>query len=95
MGAGVFHVRVRDGNGCGNSAMATRPPDQMHMVMRVGSGGVRCARCAIWRCARWCPCGHRAVKCVMEFYRVIRTARLNRLPGFYLRPINVVVYHGP
>ena len=27
MGAGVFHGRVRDGNGCINPAMATRPPD--------------------------------------------------------------------
>ena len=29
MGAGVFHGRVRDGNGCSNPAMATRPPHQM------------------------------------------------------------------
>ena len=28
MGAGVFHGRVRDGNGCCNPAMATRPPQQ-------------------------------------------------------------------
>ena len=28
MGAGVFHGRVRDGNGCINPAMATRPPNQ-------------------------------------------------------------------
>lgn len=31
----------------------------------------------------------------MEFYRAIRTARLNGLPHVYLRPIDVVVYHGP
>ena len=29
-----------------------------------------------------------------EFDRAIRTARLHRLPGFHLRPIDVVVYHG-
>ena len=31
----------------------------------------------------------------MEFYRVIRTARLHSLRSFHLRPINVVVFHDP
>ena len=39
--------------------------------------------------------GHAVVHRDMEFYRVIRTARLHGLPHFYLRPIDVVVYHGP
>ena len=30
-----------------------------------------------------------------EFDRAIRTARLRRLPVFHLRPIDVMVYHGP
>ena len=98
MGAGVFHGRVRDGNGCSNSAMATRPPNQMRMVC-----GYR-----IWCLCVWLRTGARlgAVRGgvlsntvrwfdVMEFYRVIRTARLKALLPFYLRPINVVVYHGP
>jgi hypothetical protein len=29
MGAGVFHGRVRDGNGCINPAMATGPPGRI------------------------------------------------------------------
>ena len=33
--------------------------------------------------------------CVDEFDRAIRTARLRLLTGFHLRPINVMVYHGP
>ena len=33
--------------------------------------------------------------CGEEFDRAIRTARLRRLPDFHLRPINVMVYHGP
>ena len=33
--------------------------------------------------------------CVEEFDRAIRTARLRLLPSFHLRPINVMVYHGP
>ena len=32
---------------------------------------------------------------VMEFIRAIRTARLRGLPLFDLRPIDVVVFHGP
>ena len=31
----------------------------------------------------------------MEFYWAIRTARLHSLRSFHLRPIDVVVYHGP
>ncbi len=30
-----------------------------------------------------------------ELYRAIRTARLKGLPLLYLRPIDVVVFHGP
>ena len=51
--------------------------------------------CVAWRCARWMvahPCGGVRGK---EFYRVIRTARLRRLPDFHLRPIDVLVLHGP
>jgi hypothetical protein len=54
-----------------------------------------CVCCVIWRCARWMvahPCGD---VWDMEFYRVIRTARLHSLRSFHLRPIDVVVYHGP
>ena len=32
---------------------------------------------------------------VMEFDRAIRIARLHPLPDFHLRPIDVVVFHGP
>ena len=35
------------------------------------------------------------VVCVFEFDRAIRTARLHPLPDFDLRPIDVVVFHGP
>ena len=31
----------------------------------------------------------------MEFVRAIRTARLHALLHFHLRPIDVVVFHGP
>ncbi len=53
--------------------------------------------CAAWCCVRcWsflgtCCCGGG----VVEFYRAIRTARLHALLHFHLRPIDVMVYHGP
>jgi hypothetical protein len=48
------------------------------------------ALCAVgWRTN---PCGDAED---MEFYWAIRTARLHSLRSFHLRPINVVVYHGP
>jgi hypothetical protein len=40
MGAGVFHGRVRDGNGCCNPAMATRPPQPGRA--EVGGWGLVC-----------------------------------------------------
>src|SRR5262245_27097501 len=75
--------QLRDGH------QATRP--DAYGCVEIGSGA--CARFGAVRGAGLAT----SVRCcvVMEFYRVIRTARLNRLPGFYLRPIDVVVYHGP
>ena len=56
--------------------------------------------CAAWCCARLgeCCCQQTlagAVLEVQELYRAIRTARLNGLPHVYLRPIDVLVLHGP
>ena len=48
------------------------------------------ALCAVgWRTN---PCGDVMDK---EFYRVIRTAWLHSLRSFHLRPIDVLVLHGP
>ena len=60
MGAGVFHGRVRDGNGCINPAMATGPPgrilgcgEAMIVLLCVVRG---LALCAVDDCSsvRWC-----------------------------------------
>ena len=46
--------------------------------------------------ARSCEGLHlRGVLGILEFYRAIRTARLRGLLHFDLRPIDVMVYHGP
>ena len=106
MGAEVFHGRVRDGIGCVNLAMTTGPPGRI-----LGMGLGVCVWGAHWRCGATvmgalarlgAACG--VVSCVggdvvwvggWEIARAIRTARLRRLPGFHLRPIDVLVWHGP
>ena len=44
MGAGGFHVRVRDGIGCCHSAMATRSSDPWGWTV-TGSGVFECVAC--------------------------------------------------
>ena len=43
MGAGVFHGRVRDGIGCFNAAMGTRPPNRSTSVL-----GRMVVQVAVW-----------------------------------------------
>ena len=57
MGAGVFHGRVRDGIGCVNAAMGTRPPNRPRVrdavqvadgwLERVGCGARLGAACVV------------------------------------------------
>ena len=89
----MFHGRVRDGIGCIISAMTTGPPGRMLAVgIWLMLRSVGCERglvlCAVLACARDAM-GNQ------ELYRAIRIARLHRLPDFHLRPINVMVFHGP
>ena len=84
MGSGVFVP-----------AMATGPPrrildglsGRLCMFERV------CERGLVLRAVR--PCGCVAVVVDRKFDRAIRTARLHGLLHFDLRPIDVMVYHGP
>jgi hypothetical protein len=91
MGAEVFHGRVRDGIGCIILAMTTGPPRR---ILDRGWDwlGLCVQRGLVLRAVR--PCG-RVAAGGWEFYRAIRTARLRRLPDFHLRPIDVLVWHGP
>ena len=67
--------------------------------------GGRCVfGCDVCVCVSGCALVLRAVSLVegdcggggvMEFDRAIRTARLHALLHFHLRPIDVVVFHGP
>ena len=102
MGAGGFHGRVRDGIGCGLPAMATGPPGRVLGASRSGMAGWLAGPCVgAARCCARCrgiplaggPSGAR--RGGWEFIRAIRTARLSGSPHVYLRPIDVVVFHGP
>ncbi len=67
--------------------------------MGVGMGWLVCVVGCEWsRLGAACGAvfmGQRLRLCVVENVRAIRTARLHRLPDFHLRPIDVMVYHGP
>ncbi len=104
MGAAVFHGRVRDGIGCVIRAMTTEPPRRIQRdwlgdgMGLVGLGRLFCV-CVCWaRFGAACGAAFVGPRCAgggFEFCRAIRTARLRRLPDFHLRPIDVMVYHGP
>ena len=66
---------------------ATGP--ELNEMMRV------CVVDAVRRCARWGGLHTPAFGVGSEIDRAIRTARLNGLPHVHLRPINVMVSHGP
>ena len=103
MGAEVFHGRVRDGIGCIILAMTTGPPGRIETTDEGWGSGV----CVCWlglvvrglvlRAAGGVTRTPWPVRCwwIQELYRAIRTARLKGLPLLYLRPIDVVVFHGP
>ena len=80
VGAGGLNFRVRNGNGCDPSAIATE--------ICCHSGG-----------AERRPLPEDSIAStniiVNPSPRPISTGRLHTLPCFHLRPINVVVYHGP
>ena len=101
MGAEGFHGRVRDGIGCfapryGHQADQTAP------LVSKGPSGKKASNARDHSClfekdspprrsVLVLAAGHDA----QARHRAISTGQLHRLPCFHLRPINVVVYHGP
>ncbi len=81
IGAGGLNFRVRNGNGCDPSAIATETCCQRRRPQR-------------GRCSSRTPQRART-SFVDPSPRPISTGRLNMLPCVHLRPINVIVYHGP
>ena len=81
IGAGGLNFRVRNGNGCGPTAMATE----------IFVKGDRLS--ALYYPLRNSIASTNII--VNPRPRPISTGRLNTLPCLHLRPINVIVYHGP
>ena len=83
MGSGVASPRWPPGHRAGSS----------------GVSGIGCVvrecDCVAARCCVRCPFRDDAAAVGSELDRAIRTARLRRSPAFHLRPIDVVVFHGP
>ncbi len=85
IGATALNGRVRNGIGCFARAMTTKP--------RKPRGG-RCSKPSILSCVRLLI---RSLSSTgsNQAYRAISTGQLSTLPCLHLRPIDVVVYHGP
>lgn len=92
IGATALNGRVRNGAGCFARAMATRP-GKKHVL----SKGRACARLFKLRRDACCLVSGNclAVTGSDQACRAISTGQLNALPRLHLRPIDVVVYHGP
>ena len=83
IGALALNCRVRDGIGCFADAMTTRPADEpLHI------GILSAAKLLLGS-------GDLAVTGSDQAYRAISTGQLSALLRVHLRPIDVVVFHGP
>ena len=84
IGAGGLNFRVRYGNGCDPTAMAT----ENHVFSRFGTVSQR-RRSSLENSIA------STIIIVNPSPRAISTGQLNTLPCLHFRPIDVVVYHGP
>ena len=83
IGATALNGRVRDGTGCFACAMTTKPKKVSRIPSQVLS------KCMLSISKSLAFTGSN------QAYRTISTGQLNALPRLHLRPIDVVVYHGP
>ncbi len=86
IGVTALNGRVRDGIGCLAVAIATKPEKKQNHRCGIGP------RC---RLSFAFDCSSHAVTGSDQAYRAISTGQLNALLHLHLRPIDVVVYHGP
>ena len=103
---GALNGRVRDGIGCFAQAMATRPdrdPPREHRAAGLLGGRRRAVPSRAqdqsgvhdFRPGTGAGLGGLAVTGSDQAYRTISTGQLSALPRVHLRPIDVVVCHGP
>jgi hypothetical protein len=104
IGAAALNGRVRDGIGCfargcchqtwrphGREATAALRPGRLFPCTRLCLS-MTLAEVSTWPGAR---AGVRLLPDRIEACRAISTGQLNALPRLHLRPIDVVVFHGP
>ena len=90
IGATALNGRVRDGTGCFARAMTTKP-------RKKHGGGMAFPISSVFYCSKFCFrfSDSLAVSGSNQAYRAISTGQLNALLHLHLRPIDVVVFHGP
>ena len=95
IGATALNFRVREGIGCFARAMATRPVKEPPAFC-AGTSVRGHAPCS-WVFCFWFGGGddRRAVSGSDQANRAISTGQLSALLRVHLRPIDVVVFHGP
>ena len=86
IGATVLNFRVRDGTGCFTCAMTTKPRKILDLFMRDTISQFLLLVRFVFSLS---------VTGTDQAYRAISTGQLNMLPCLHLRPIDVVVFHGP
>lgn len=90
IGATALNCRVRDGTGCFARAMTTKP-------RKKHARGISPRFISILYCSKFAfdVSDSLAVSGSNQAYRAISTGQLNALLHLHLRPIDVVVFHGP
>ena len=98
IGAAALNGRVRDGIGCFARAMTTKPRKKLTRLMfwrglhqRPFEGDI----VLVLFCVALILARSLAVSGSDQAYRAISTGQLNALLRLHLRPIDVVVFHGP
>jgi hypothetical protein len=91
IGATALNFRVRDGIGCLARAMTTRPGKKRHIRAGFARSFVKPASDRVSGAGRF----GLAVSGSDQAFRAISTGQLNALLRLHLRPIDVVVFHGP
>ena len=96
IGAAVLNGRVRDGIGCFTRARTTKPGKPTTGGRVCGAGGDTRDCLSVDTLGFRLPSGTGLPSSGSdEAYRAISTGQLNALLRLYLRPIDVVVFHGP
>ena len=95
IGAGAFHGRVRNGNGCSRPAITTRSAKRNKFEKLVeGDPLFLCFEHVLASSGARVGPLMSIVNENNQADRAISTGKLHRLPCFHTRPINVVVFHG-